>query len=154
MTPIMICGAVIFVGAVIAILVLAASLLAGLIFRWLPNLEGTFLGLTGSDLGRAWRKMPMCPAWFSRKVEPKQSPVKVMLALNPTGGHPEYLRAFDQSDKLLFTSDRKSALQFNSSDTFVIQTIRRKIEDNSSDLFLVLAQEEGIRRNPLPNLNC
>jgi hypothetical protein len=154
MAPIVVFGVSIFVCALITILALAASLLAALIFRMLPNLEGTFLGLTGSDLGRAWRKMPTYPAWFPRQARPEQRPVKVMLALNPTGGHPEYLKAFDQTDKLLFTSDRRSALQFDSSDAFVLQTIRRRLEDNSSDLFLVLAQEAGIRRNLQTNLNC
>jgi hypothetical protein len=144
MTTLVVVAAGLFACAMLCILIFAATLLAGLISRLLPALHGTFLWFTLSDVGRALRRMPLLPRWLRRRAKEPLNSVKVMLALNPTGRHPEYLKAFDPRDHLLFTRDRRSAMLFDPADTYAMKTLRRKLDDNTADLFLVLAGDEEV----------
>jgi hypothetical protein len=145
MTPFIVVVFAVFVCAILFILILAASLLAALVFRFAPTLQGSLLALTTSDTVRMLRQMPTYPAWWYRRgmIKPP-NPILVLLALNPLK-RPEYLYMFDPLHRPLFTPNKDEAMKIDFSDRFLLERIVRRVEDNCLDVFLVLA--EGGRAN-------
>lgn len=149
MTPLYVVIIAVFVCVTLLMLLVAASLLAALVFRFAPTLQGTFFGLTASDLARMLRQMPTYPAWWHRHGIPPQMPILGMLALNPVGKQAEYLFGFNPLHQPVFTTNRDQALRVNCADKFAIEKLLRMTEDDGLNVFLVLAQGQA-GRNALP----
>jgi hypothetical protein len=149
MTPLLVVVIAVFMCASFLILLLAASLLAALVFRFAPTLQGTLLALTSSDIARMMRQMPTYPAWWHRHGVPPPNPIFGILALNPVAKQPEYLFGFNPLHQPVFTTNRDQALKVNCADKFVIAKLLRITEDEGLNVFLVLAKGQ-VGRNALP----
>jgi hypothetical protein len=139
MNSLVILAVAVFVTALVAILVLTASLLALVVFRFAPALNGTILALTTSDLGWMLRQMPLYPAWWPGRGPKKCEKKMVMLALNPIE-KAEYFSGFDTIHKPMFTSDKSMGLQFDFADRFAIERLIRRLEDDALEVFLVFVE--------------
>jgi|HubBroStandDraft_6_1064221.scaffolds.fasta_scaffold15270_5 hypothetical protein len=136
MNSLVILAVVVFVTAIVVIIVLSASLLALVVFRFAPALNGTILALTTSDIGCMLRQMPLYPAWWPGRGPKKREKKMVVLALNPIE-KAEYFSGFDAIHKPMFTSDKNMGLQFDFADRFAIERLIRKLEDDALEVFLV-----------------
>ncbi len=143
MNTLMIVGVVVFVCVVFFWLVIAASFFAALVFRFLPTLQTSVLGVTALDITRAIRQMPTWPVWWYKRGNQPRMPRLVLLALNSMN-HTEYLYAFDPLHRLLFTPDRSVAMRLDFDDKFLIETLVRKAEEDCLSVFFMLAG--GTRR--------
>jgi hypothetical protein len=139
MNSLVILAVVVFVTAIVVILVLSASLLALVVFRFAPALNGTILALTTSDIGWMLRQMPLYPAWWPWRGPKKREKKMVMLALNPIE-KAEYYSGFDAIHKPMFTSDKSMGLQFDFADRFAIERLIRRLEDDALEVFLVFVE--------------
>jgi hypothetical protein len=149
MTPFTVVVIAVFLFATFLMLVVAASLLAALVFRFVPTLQGSLLALTASDMGRMLRQMPTYPAWWHRHGVQRQKPIFGLLALNPMGKQPEYMFAINPLHQPVFTTNRDKALRINCADKFLIEKLLRMAEDECLTVFLVLAERQ-VGRKALP----
>jgi hypothetical protein len=140
MNTFLVVAAVVFVCAIVLLLGFAAALLAAVIFHFVPNLQGTVLALTGSDISQALRRMPMYPSWWHHREVQPQKPKFVSLALNHLG-QTEYMYAFDPLHRPLFKPDRTAAMRLDSQDKFLIQRLMLRAEDDALDVYVVPAAQ-------------
>ena len=145
MTPLVAVGIAVFVCGIVFTLVVAASLLAALVFRFAPAVQGTALALTTSDIARMLRQMPTYPAWWHRHGVPPPTPIFGILALNPVGGQAEYMFAINPMHQLVFTTDRSQARRVDCADRFLIEKLLRMAADDGLNVFLVLAEGQASR---------
>jgi hypothetical protein len=127
-----------FVCAILLLLVFTAALFAAVILHFVPNLQGTVLALTGSDISQALRRMPTYPSWWHHCEVQPQKPKFVSLALDHQG-QMQYMYAFDPLHRPLFKPDRAAAMRFDSHDKLLIKTLVLRAEDDDLDVFVVPA---------------
>jgi hypothetical protein len=141
MNTLLVGAVVVFVCAIVLLfLVLIAAAFTAVIFYFVPNLEGTVLALTGSDISQALRRMPIYPSWWHHPEVQSHKPKFVSLAVNHLG-HTEYMYAFDPLHRPLFNPDRTAAMRLDCKDKFLIQRLMLRAEDGALDVFVVPAGE-------------
>jgi hypothetical protein len=146
MNSLVVLAVVVFMTAIVVIIVLSASFLALVVFRFAPSLNGTILALTLSEIDWMLRRMPLYPGWWPGRGTKKREKKMIMLALNPIE-KAEYFSGFDAIHKPIFTSDKNIGLQFDFADRFAIERLIRRLEDDGLEVFLVFVETpKGTRK--------
>ena len=136
MNSLVLVGVVLFACATVFILMLAASLLAFVAFRFAPSLNGTILALTTSDVGYMLRQMPVYPAWWPGREAEEPKTTLVSLAVSPVK-NPQYFFGFDHLHRSMFCPEKERGIKFDFGDKFVIRQVIHRLGDEGLEIFIV-----------------